>query len=93
MAETFGSRYVFGRLQQQVLATEIRLNWVFTPRLTLQAYVQPFLAAGEYDRFKELASPGTSDYNIYENTGSISFAGNVYSIDPDGPGEASPFSF
>ncbi len=93
MAETFGSRYVFSRLQQQVLATEIRLNWIFNPRLTLQAYVQPFLAVGEYDRFKELAQPGTSDYNIYENSGDVSFSGNVYSIDPDGAGEAAPFSF
>jgi len=52
-------------LDEYILASEFRLNWIFTPRLSLQLYLQPFLAVGHYDRFKELAKPRTSDYNTY----------------------------
>ncbi len=94
MAETFGARYVFGRLRQEVISAEIRLNWIFTPKLTLQAYLQPFLAVGKYDRFKELARPGSSDYNVYGlDTGTVEYTDNFYTVDPDGPGRASGFSF
>jgi hypothetical protein len=70
MTETFGARYVFGRIDQKVLGAEVRLDWTFTPRLTLQAYVQPFIAVGHYDRFKELAAPKTYDYHVYGEGGS-----------------------
>ena len=30
-----------------------RLNWSFSPTLSLQAYLQPFISVGAYDRFKE----------------------------------------
>lgn len=94
MVETYGTRYVFGRLFQQVISTEIRVNWTFTPRLSLQAYLQPFLAVGVYDRFKELARPKTRDYNIYgENGSTIDYSNNVNIVDPDGSGPASPFAF
>lgn len=69
MTATYGARYVFGRIDQKVLGAEVRLDWTFTPRLTLQAYVQPFLAVGHYDRFKELAAPRTYDYHVYGEGG------------------------
>jgi len=94
MTETFGARYVFGRLDQKVLSAEIRLNWTFTPKLTLQAYLQPFIAVGRYDRFKELARPKTYDFNLYgDGASAISYADSVYAVDPDGPGPASSFFF
>ncbi|MFO7733626.1 MAG: DUF5916 domain-containing protein [Candidatus Aminicenantes bacterium] len=107
MTETFGARYVFGRIDQKVLGSEVRLDWTFTPRLTLQAYVQPFLAVGHYDRFKELAVPKTYEYNVYgEGAGGGSGSGaeastivydpvsDAYTVDPDGAGgAAAPFSF
>jgi hypothetical protein len=108
MTETFGARYVFGRIDQKVLGAEVRLDWTFTPRLTLQAYVQPFLAVGHYDRFKELAAPKTYEYNVYgEGAGGGGAGGgadastivydaesDTYTVDPDGAeGAAAPFSF
>jgi len=94
MTDTFGTRYVFGRIDQKVLSAEIRINWTFTPKLTLQAYLQPFVAVGSYDRFKELARPKTYDYNVYgEGASTISFADGLYTVDPDGAGPASAFSF
>jgi hypothetical protein len=56
---------VFGRIAQTVIGSEIRLDWTFTPKLTLQAYLQPFLAVGRYDMFKELAEPKSFAYNLY----------------------------
>jgi hypothetical protein len=94
MTETYGSRYVFGRIYQRMLSSEIRLNWIFTPRLSLQLYLQPFIAVGSYDKFKELARPKTYDYNIYGDAPStISYADGLYTVDPDGEGPAEPFSF
>lgn len=99
MTATYGRRYVFGRIDEKVLGSEIRVDWTFTPRLTLQAYIQPYLAVGHYDMFKELAAPKTYDYSVYGAGGGPSTiaydeAGGIYTVDPDGPaGAAAPFSF
>jgi hypothetical protein len=94
MTDTFGTRYVFGRIDKKILATEIRLNWTFTPKLTLQAYLQPFIGVGKYDKFKELARPKTYAYNIYgDGRSTISYADGCYTVDPDGDGPAPTFSF
>jgi len=94
MTETYGTRYVFGKIKQDTLFTEIRLNWTFTPRLTLQLYLQPFMAVGQYSDFKELARPRSYEYHTYgENGSSIGFENGYYQVDPDGAGPASEFSF
>jgi len=93
MMSTFGKRYVFARLEQEMVSAEIRLNWTFTPRLSLQAYLQPFIAVGAYDRFKELARPGKYDYSLFgENGSTIGLADGVYTVDPDGEGPAETFA-
>ncbi|MGB8951630.1 MAG: DUF5916 domain-containing protein [Candidatus Aminicenantales bacterium] len=96
MTDTFGSRYIFGRLDQRIVATEIRLDWTFTPWMTLQAYIQPFLAVGKYDQFKELARPKSFDWNLYGEKGSTieySESEDKYSVDPDGLGPTASFAF
>ena len=94
MAETFGSRYVFGRVDQKIISAQIRLNWTFTPKLSLQAYLQPFIGVGAYNRFKELARPRHRDYNVYgEGASTINFEDGLYTIDPDGTGPAAAFAF
>ena len=94
MTATFGTRYVFGRLDQKVLSSEIRLNWIFTPKMSLQLYLQPFLAIGKYDEFKELSEPKTYDYNIFgEDESTIAYSDETYTVDPDGPGPAADFPF
>ncbi|MBC7361678.1 MAG: carbohydrate binding family 9 domain-containing protein [Candidatus Aminicenantes bacterium] len=93
MTETFGNRYVFGRIDQKIVAAEIRVNWIFTPKLSLQAYLQPFIAAGKYDRFKQLNRPRAYDYLVYGEGESTIVAGeSEYIIDPDGSGPAASFS-
>jgi hypothetical protein len=95
MTATYGSRYVFGRIDQKVLGSEIRVDWTFTPKLTLQAYLQPFIAVGTYGEFKELAEPKSVNYTTYgTGTSTIGYADGVYMVDPDGAaGPAAAFTF
>ncbi len=93
---TYGTRYVFANLEQRTLAANIRLNWTFTPKLSLQLFLQPLLAVGDYNNFKEVAKPKTVLFNEYGKSGStISYNNNSdeYIVDPDGSGSAKPFSF
>ena len=94
MSPTFGARYVFAHIDQRIVSAEIRLNWTFTPRLSLQAYLQPFIAVGAYDRFKELAKPRAYAYNIFgDGASTVVQAGGRTTIDPDGEGPAPAFAF
>ena len=94
MTDTYGSRYVFGTINQETVSCSIRVNWVFTPKLSLQAYIQPFIAVGHYTDFKEFARPRTFDFNRFGQGGStISYGDEVYTVDPDGSGPAPVFSF
>ena len=64
-AATFGSRYVFGDIEQTSFSVGVRANWTFTPDLSLQLYARPFVTAGRYSGFKEFATPGTYDFDVY----------------------------
>jgi hypothetical protein len=65
VTSTYGSRYVFARLDQTTVSANIRINWSFTPNLSLQTFIQPLLSAGNYTDFKELARPRTFDFVHY----------------------------
>jgi hypothetical protein len=91
---TFGKRYVFAELNQTTISASIRLNWTFTPHLSLQLYAQPLISSGDYHNFKELARPKTYDFNVYDGAAStISLQDEEYEVDPDGPGPADSFTF
>jgi hypothetical protein len=91
--ETYGKRYLFGELNQNTISASIRLNWTFTPTLSLQLYLQPYISVGKYDKFKELARPNTFDLNVYGENGStiMKDTTGTYIIDPDGIGPATSF--
>ena len=91
---TLGIRYVLADIIQKTLPIEIRLNWTFSPTLSLQAYLQPSIGTGDYRLFKELDAVRTFRFDVYGKNGStISYDGARYTVDPDGPGPALPFSF
>lgn len=93
-ARTYGSRYVFTTLDQTQLSLDTRLNWTFSPTLSLQFYAQPFVVAGLYRDIKGLRAPRTYQFDIYgRDAGTVSRdAGGVYTIDPDGAGASAPFT-
>ena len=92
-AQTFGRRYVFGGLDQTTVSIETRVNVTFTPRLSLQVYVEPFISTGDYRELKEFERPGTFKFLEYgTEIGTVSQdPGGSYTIDPDGTGPAAPF--
>jgi hypothetical protein len=98
---TYGRRYVFSDIYQTTLSATTRVEWTLSPLLSFQLYAQPFASAGRYRNFKELASPGSQSYIRYgqDNGSTITTAsdpttGEVqsYTVDPDGPGIATPFA-
>lgn len=93
---TYNTRYVFANLNQKTLSANIRLNWIFTPTLSLQLYLQPLLAVGDYENYKELTNPPTLTETEYGSEGTlINYNSETmkYTVDPDADGAASPFSF
>jgi len=94
-ASTYGVRYVLSDVVQKTLPVETRIDWTFTPRLSLQAYLQPYLAVGDFSAFKELRAARTFDFDYYgDGDSTIAYADGVYTADPDGPaGPAEPFTF
>ena len=91
---TFGKRYVFGKMDQTTVSANIRLDWTFTPRLSLQLFVQPLISAGDFLEFKELGRPGSYEFPVYGTQGStIALDDGTYTVDPDGNGPAASFTF
>ncbi len=95
---TSGRRYVFARLRQTTLGLDTRLDWTFTPTLSLQLYAQPFVSAGRYSSFRELDAPASLDYAIYGVDRGTIVRGvqgrqGFYTVDPDADGPAPAFQF
>jgi hypothetical protein len=88
---TFDHRYVFADLSYTNVSAGIRLNWTFSPRLSLQVYAQPLVSAGAYTRFKSLARPRTFDFDVY-GTGASTLVdnGSSYVLDADGSAGPAP---
>jgi len=51
-----GTHHAFGTLNQTTSSLTARVNYTLTPNLSLQVYAQPFVSAGRYSGFKELAN-------------------------------------
>jgi hypothetical protein len=76
---------------------DTRLNWTFSPTLTLELFAQPFVATGAFDRFKEFAAPRTIRKVEYDaaQISSIVDRGQVvgYTLDPDRNPATANFTF
>ena len=57
--------YVYGELITRTLDFTTRVNISFTPTLSLQFYVQPFITIGDYENFKELVEPMSYKFKPY----------------------------
>lgn len=90
--DSAGARhYVLAEIQQRVASMVLRMNWTFSPRLSLQAYAQPFFADGRYSAYKDALAPGAdrfadrfytladSDYSVMDGTVFVS-RGDAYSF-------------
>jgi hypothetical protein len=88
---TYGHRYVFADLMYREITMSTRVDWAFTPRLTLQTYVQPLIAVGDYKGLKEFSDPGGFAFREYgRDGGSISRdpVSGDYAVDPGDGGQS-----
>jgi hypothetical protein len=86
-ADALGSTsYVTGVLDQQTVYLTTRLDWTFTPNLSLQLYAQPFISAGDYTAFSEVVAPKADAYaDRFDALGADRLSYEA-STDPDAPG-------
>ena len=89
----FGRRYVFSSVIQKTVSFDTRLQWTFTPTLTLEMFMQPLVGSVDYFDFKEFEAPRKLDKRLYGTKGSTidsvtSARGRVtqYTVDADGTG-------
>lgn len=93
---TYGKRYVFANMDRHTVSGNIRVNWTFTPKLSLQFFFQPLFSVGDYKNFNELYAGKSNRYDTYGTNGStVSYneQEDEYTVDPDGSGQASTFTF
>lgn len=105
--QTFGRRHVFSDIRQKVVSASFRANWTFSPTMTLETYIRPYIVSGDYEGFKEFAEPGAFRFHRYQPVdagtgagsgaegtgGTLSLLDGRYRVDPDGTGPGAPFSF
>ena len=53
----YGTRSVFAHLTQNSVAMDTRLNVTFTPTMTLELFLQPLIASGDFSRYNEFTAP------------------------------------
>jgi hypothetical protein len=94
-------RYIFADVLQKSVGLDTRFNMTFSPALTLELFVQPFISSGQYARYKEFAAPRTLQRRVYGEdfgTAASTPAGTpgspaTITLDPDGGGPIAPFNF
>ena len=88
-ATTSGRRYVFADLEREELSVDTRLDWTFTPRLSLELFARPFASRGRYVTFKALAQPAAFGFAPDGQGGAtLVRADGRVRLDADGTGAA-----
>lgn len=80
------TRYVFGRIDQTTVGLTARVDYAFTPTLSLQLYAQPFVSAGKYTDFKRVADPRADRYQDRFDLLDATISGDQVVLDADGDG-------
>jgi hypothetical protein len=59
-----GSHYTFAHLDQTTTSVTMRVNYTFSPTVSIQAYAAPFVSKGTYSDVRQLSStPRADDYD------------------------------
>ncbi|MGH8016442.1 MAG: DUF5916 domain-containing protein, partial [Candidatus Zixiibacteriota bacterium] len=66
---TYGQRYAFSKIDASTLRLQLRMNYYFTPDLSLEVYAEPFSASGHYFDHGELIAARTTDIRKYGTDG------------------------
>lgn len=68
---TYGRRYVFSRIAASELSLQLRVNYYFTPDLSLALYAEPFTASGRFFGHAELARARDNELREYGTDGTM----------------------
>jgi hypothetical protein len=86
MTATGGRREIFSDVATSELSFPLRVNWTFTPRLSLEVVAQPLVSANHFHNFKQLRAARTYEFDVFgRDVGTIS--GNDddgYTVNVDG---------
>jgi len=82
-------RYLFASINQKTALFTFRLNYTFTPELSLEYYGQPFVSAGKYTDYKRITAPHANQFAdrfklFTENEISYDSENNSYTFDENG---------
>jgi hypothetical protein len=77
---TYGKRYLFATLDQRTLDLGLRTEWTVSARLSMQLFLQPFVASGDYTGYKYLTRARDDEFTpvdvaLEANTNSYRGAG------------------
>ncbi len=88
-SQTYGNRYIFADARTVNLVGNIRLNWTFTPKMSLQTYLRPYIASANFSNFGEFNDPGGFGFDRYgKDEGQLYDNGNGnYGVDIDSDGD------
>ena len=66
VTETFDAagdaHYILARIRQTTAGMTVRVNYTYSPRLSVQMYAQPFISVGHYSDYKEASDPRAESY-------------------------------
>ncbi len=86
--QTGMSHFIFARIHETDTALTMRVNWTFSPHLTLQMYAQPYIAAGRYSEYKDVDNPGAPRFADRFHL----ITGNDYQLTRATPDEAGTYT-
>ena len=85
------THYVFGRIDQNTVGLSLRADYAFTPTLSLQLYAEPFVSAGAYAAYKQVADPVADRYEGRFTGLATRIEGETVYADVDGDGVEESF--
>ena len=90
-ASTYGSRYLFTDISTNSKGLTFEANYIKSPKLSFQLFLQPELSNYHYDGLKEFLNPGQYDFMYYDDNQINQIDDSTIEIDPDANGPAPPF--
>ena len=87
-----GPNYIFAQLGQTTAGVTTRVDWTFSPNLSLQVYAEPFVSAGDYGDLRRITDPRADGYaNRFADIEAATGSDGTVSADIDGDGTAETF--
>ena len=83
-----GVRTVFSDIEQHTVGMDTRVRATFTPTVSLELFMQPFMASGDYSNFKEFTQPRTVEKRVFDDSQVTELRNSQdrvtgYALDPD----------